>query len=301
MNLAPPTQAAPPIRVLAAYGADETPTGANLGAGRTFRIVVDGATVFMKRAQGRARARLRHEAAATAEVQRLGDGCAPRVRRTCAGALSLDDSDASWAAFEWLEGRTGHFEDGPATAQHLAWLHTSAVRFPPKRARVGRRDTLPPRDALPSPELIQARARAARAQKLLANLPRAPVHGDANPNNVVLTSAGVRLVDWEFARRDIRLFDLCAWRARWCAAKGEYELAAEPEFAVFTEAYADAAAALGFRLTPEERRLLPDALILYWLMIFRDLSATPGGAIPAAAVRPVLHAVGASTPGGALC
>jgi Ser/Thr protein kinase RdoA (MazF antagonist) len=99
-----------------------------------------------------------------------------------------------------------------------------------------------------------------RLERLLegAAFPRLPVHGDYGLHNLVFPRVDLAVpVDFELSRFDWRLFDLISVLGKHRYRGRRYDL---ESMVVFLRAYSR-----GFALTPDERRLLPDAWKLYKL------------------------------------
>ena len=99
-----------------------------------------------------------------------------------------------------------------------------------------------------------------RLERLLdgAAFPRVVVHGDYGLHNLLFPRPDLAVpVDFELARLDWRLFDLISVLGKHRYRGGHYDL---ESMATFLAAYAEELA-----LTPDERRLLPEAWRLYKL------------------------------------
>lgn len=121
---------------------------------------------------------------------------------------------------------------------------------------------------------------------LLASLPTVWIHGDLNFSNVLLTKGGVRLVDFEHARSDIRILDLAALTAPLRDTQ-DGALCHAPDLSDEI-LIRSANAQLDPPLSERERELFPSAVILHLLRIFRDVTRKDARA--AKVVLPALEA-----------
>lgn len=111
-----------------------------------------------------------------------------------------------------------------------------------------------------------------------ADLPRAAIHADLFPDNVLMLGDEVAgIIDFYFACTDIRAYDLAVTHTAWCF---------DDDGAVFDEALSSSLAvgyADAFRLTPAERAALPalarGASLRFLLTRAWDWLNTPGDAM----------------------
>ncbi|WP_420607812.1 homoserine kinase [Novosphingopyxis sp.] len=109
-------------------------------------------------------------------------------------------------------------------------------------------------------------------------LPHAPIHADLFPDNVLMLDGEVTgIIDFYFACRDIRVYDLAVTHAAWCFA---------PDGMGFDETVSEAlitAYRTGFGLTGEEQTALPmlarGACLRFLLTRAHDWIATPPDAL----------------------
>jgi Ser/Thr protein kinase RdoA (MazF antagonist) len=106
----------------------------------------------------------------------------------------------------------------------------------------------------------------------LSKLPTALIHGDFNLSNVVVCDTGTKLVDFEFARLDIRILDLAALFApRRLSTRGALER---------IEGIGDdtilglAAERLNPSLSSQECDLYPAAVFFHLLRVLRDVTVS---------------------------
>ena len=142
-------------------------------------------------------------------ARRTGFG-APRVVHTMTG----ERSSAGVVVQEFVDGvRPTTTEHWHAVRRYLVELHAS---FNNRLQRPGfasaldllERDRGGDVDLTAMPEEAVARCRAAWAR--IESYPCSLVHGDPHPDNIVITAAGVVLLDWDESRVDVSLFDLAA-------------------------------------------------------------------------------------------
>ncbi len=236
---------------------------------------------------------------------RLAEAVVPL--RDGAGRSLLLDAGAYVAVLPWVDGTTGlrDARTGAAAARvlarfHLAgrdlhvaggmrstrflgvvpWLVARFKRFAAAESPVAR--------ALPWDELILALAASiARVAPRAARLPHAIVHGDPNPENVVVRDGTVRaLIDYDFVHESERVYDVGAFVDEFARDGDDAALSFE-RIGALVAAY-DAEAAL----TADERELLPDAMLrhaatLVWYVVTRHGERSPGdvGGAPRYAAR----------------
>lgn len=255
----------------------------------------NGVQFALRRWRGaEARARMRREAVLLRALCDRGFDRLARPEPTVSGAGWYDAGDESWTRYEWVTGAA--LDDAsPAVAQVvgplLAELHAasrgaqddgeSRIAGVPAAVRAIR----PLVEGHTWLDLLDARAReiAARTRELEA-LPRAIVHGDAILDNVIRDDSTFRLVDFEFVRRDVRIFDLASAIAPRRLADGRFELAAPAYTEALVRAYADAVLE---PMTPPERALLPLVTAAHWMLVTADVVAHDPRA--ASCVLPVLE------------
>jgi Ser/Thr protein kinase RdoA (MazF antagonist) len=160
----------------------------------------------------------------------------------------------------WLRERFTRFAADPATARALDW------------------------DAL----IAATTAATARIAPRAAGLPHVVVHGDTNPGNVVSVEPGeVRgLIDFDFAHETERVYDVGTLLDEF-ARDGDDEPLILARIPALLAAYAQEAP-----LTPDERELLPEAMVrraatLVWYVATRHGERVPGdvGGAPRYAAR----------------
>ncbi|NUT19786.1 MAG: phosphotransferase [Hamadaea sp.] len=96
------------------------------------------------------------------------------------------------------------------------------------------------------------------------------IHGDLNFDNILCDDDGIRFIDFEFARHDLRLLDLAMMRAPLRSAEGTL-VVLPPRIQVAVLDGYQAAAQTPF--DDHELALLPTVSLMYFLMILRDLVA----------------------------
>ena len=110
------------------------------------------------------------------------------------------------------------------------------------------------------------------------HLPRAPIHADLFPDNVLMLDGAVTgIIDFYFACRDIRAYDLAVTHAAWCFA---------PDGSDFDDSVSSAlvsAYRAGFGLSAAEEAALPmlarGACLRFLLTRAHDWIATPADAL----------------------
>lgn len=304
--------AADALRLAAAFGVDVRDAGAERLPGgysnESWRVRGPAAAVVVRR-HGRlhvSRAALEFEHAVAEHLgARLAEAVVPL--RDGAGRSLLLDAGAYVAVLPWVDGTTGlrDARTGAAAARvlarfHLAgrdlhvaggmrstrflgvvpWLVARFKRFAAAESPVAR--------ALPWDELILALAASiARVAPRAARLPHAIVHGDPNPENVVVRDGTVRaLIDYDFVHESERVYDVGAFVDEFARDGDDAALSFE-RIGALVAAY-DAEAAL----TADERELLPDAMLrhaatLVWYVVTRHGERSPGdvGGAPRYAAR----------------
>lgn len=129
---------------------------------------------------------------------------APALLRAANGELA----PSGWSCEPFVPGRPALPADLPALAPRLAAFHAASAALPPRPGLTGTAEGAAFPTDLPA-DLAQA-LRAALAP--LHGAPRAAIHGDLNPGNLILTTEGPALIDWDEARRDWRFLDTIATR-----------------------------------------------------------------------------------------
>jgi homoserine kinase type II len=293
--------AADALRIAAAFGVDVDGAGAERLTGgysnESWHVHGPGGGVVVRR-HGRlyvSRAALAFEHAVAEHLAaRIGEVVAPL--RDAAGRSFFLDDGAYVAVLPWIEGDTGRRDAATAAgaARALARFHvagrdlhvaggTRSTRFlgivPWLIARFKRFAAAesPVARALPWDDVIVALAAStARIAPRAARLPHAIVHGDPNPENVVVRDGAVRaLIDFDFVHESERVYDVGALVDEFARADDDAPLALD-RIAALVAAY-DAEAPL----TADERDLLPDAMLrhaaaLVWYVVTRHGERTPG-------------------------
>jgi Ser/Thr protein kinase RdoA (MazF antagonist) len=134
----------------------------------------------------------------------------PSIVRTRDGARRRGDI----VIFTYVDGRPpdGH-DDWLAVATYLEAVHASLLVVPQRPGFRSARDLLlhdvggDADLAVMPPEVVQL---CRRAWSRLPDQPAVVVHGDPGASNVLITNAGVLLIDWDECRVDSPLFDLAA-------------------------------------------------------------------------------------------
>ena len=304
--------AADALRIAARFGVDVSDADAERLPGgysnESWHVRGPSATVVVRR-YGRlhvTRAALVFEHAVAEHLAaRIAEVAAP-LRDASGQSLQLDDG-AYVAVLPWVEGVTGardavtgagaagalarfhvagrdlHVAGGMRSTRFLGivpWLVARFKRFAAAESPVAR--------ALPWDDLIVALAASiARVAPRPARLPHAIVHGDPNPGNVVVCDGAVRaLIDFDFVHESERVYDVGAFVDEFARDDDDAPLALE-RIGALVAAY-DAEAPL----TPDERELLPDAMLrhaatLVWYVVTRHGERTPGdvGGAPRYAAR----------------
>lgn len=124
----------------------------------------------------------------------------PEVVPTDAGRLHVDGTVVQ----RWLPGRPPTVSDWPAVAAELERLHALTADYPQRPDFRSTKDLLTQDrggdvDLTAMPPDAVAACRAAWAE---LDGPHAVVHGDPGEANVLVTDAGIGLLDWDEARVD---------------------------------------------------------------------------------------------------
>ena len=178
-----------------------------------------------------------------------------------------------------------HVSGGLRTARFVGTLAGLRERF------AGFAADAATRRALDWDALVAASTSAvARVAPAAARLPIAIVHGDVNPGNVVAVEPGVvnGLIDFDFVHETERVYDVGVFVDEFARADDDAPLDLA-RVAPLVAAYDDAAP-----LAPQERALLPEAMLrhaltLTWYVATRHGERVPGdvGGAPRYAARAV--------------
>ena len=228
-----------------------------------------------------ARQRARSEVGFTLHLEGHGFAQHAALLRTRAGALVLEEPDGlAWTGYEYIDGMAVARKQpaGPdLLGRLLADLH--GLPGPGGRAR-SRLESFPDlaaeaRALVPSTAVRRATAIVLEALEELAELPRRCVHGDFNPQNVLVRADEPVLIDLEFARWDVRLLDFASLAAPWRSSSGPFEV--EPSFAAAVARAYERRAGPGGGLDERERQLFPAAALAHTLFMVRDLTLAGNG------------------------
>jgi Ser/Thr protein kinase RdoA (MazF antagonist) len=202
-----------------------------------------------------------------------------RPEPTAAGQSSYRELETGWTRYEWIQGAAlddANIESASLAGQLLANLHncgSDAGALTPTRLA-----SVAPSFAQLRPLVADWSCTASLAEQVreldarrsvLDTLPRAIIHGDFILDNIVVDATRARLVDFEFVRHDIRIFDLAPRIAPRRLASGAFELASPRFVEALVSAYASA---LHEPLTEVERVLLPRVVVAHWLLVAADLA-----------------------------
>jgi Ser/Thr protein kinase RdoA (MazF antagonist) len=187
-----------------------------------------------------------------------------------------------WTAYPWIEGEEGPdslMQGAIILAEKLARLHSVKAHNLPMTNKLDIIEKLSSNlssQQLPD-EDIKLIDRAIRLvfsnRKELESLPKALIHGDFNLDNVVGWPNQVKLIDLEFVRRDLRVYDLASLVAPRRTNSGSYLISSQEEFDFFIKEY-EKRLARQYILTRDEYQLLPVATVAYWLIVLTDVRTT---------------------------
>jgi Ser/Thr protein kinase RdoA (MazF antagonist) len=179
-----------------------------------------------------------------------------------------------WSAYEYVAGPPLD-SAAPASAhvvgRLLASLHRIGPRERPSPSRLDELDAIferAQRDGSPA-SVCAAMGRGARPELRL--LPRACIHGDFNLENILLRQGEPVLIDFEFARWDVRLFDFAALVAPFRRPSGAFARASDAFLNAVADAYDEQMGEA--RLTARERSLFGVAAVVHALFIVADLES----------------------------
>jgi len=204
-------------------------------------------------------------------------------------------SEVAWTAYELL---TGVSPDAlhPATPQIvgalLAKFHSASAQLSQHNLRSSRLVALP--EALTRLGLVATLLSNVRlfsglrslGQAISDNLeelvilPWGLIHGDFVLENI-LVSDRARLVDFEFARSDLRLFDFAALSAPQRHDNGSFLIASPVFLDRLVESY-QCTTSSGMQLSAAERRALPLIAAAHWSFVADDLARAKSRHLPAA-------------------
>jgi Ser/Thr protein kinase RdoA (MazF antagonist) len=105
---------------------------------------------------------------------------------------------------------------------------------------------------------------------LLTSLPRVVLHGDCNFENCLLFKGTIKLIDFEFNRTDLRLFDLAALVAPQRDQSGEFQLTDDAFVTSVIRAYREIVDPYA-PITENELKLFPQIAMLHFLFVAIDL------------------------------
>lgn len=193
-------------------------------------------------------------------------GCpVPRTIHDRSGAAYRHVQGKPLALIEYLPGvsiEAPTVDQARSVGKALARIHAASADFSQSRANdlglAGWRNLLGACSSAQMaaihpelPQLIDTKLDAIEAD-WPAHLPRAVIHSDLFPDNVLMLGFEVTgLIDFYFACNDLAAYDLAVTHASWCFAKGGTD---------FDRAIGDALIAgyeNGRRLSPEERAAMP--------------------------------------------
>ncbi|MBA4376479.1 MAG: hypothetical protein C0401_09955 [Anaerolinea sp.] len=187
-----------------------------------------------------------------------------------------------WTAYRWIEGDDGPdslMQGATVLAEKLARLHSVTAHKLPVINKLDIIEKLRSHLAflqLPGEdmELISRAIRLVVSKKReLESLPKVLIHGDFNLDNVVGWPDKVMLIDLEFVRRDLRVYDLASLIAPRRTNRGSYLISSQEELDFFIMEY-EKRLARQYMLTDDEYQLLPVATVAYWLIVLTDVSTT---------------------------
>lgn len=263
-----------------AHGVSVRPFAHAWGWSNTAIVACPGGDRFvLRRWRGAAAiARLVREGKLLDELCSRGFTELARREPTVSGTPCHIEADVGWSRYQWIRGEPLQTADASAAAlagRLLASLHNSGAAA--GQPALGRLAGISP--ALDRAQPLLQRAGLADAlatcvaeisaqRSRLEALPSAIVHGDFILDNIVVSEVGPHLVDFEFVRHDLRVFDLAPLIAPCRLPDGSFE-AASPAF--LRRAIARYAEALAVPLTADERELLPLIAVAHWLLVLADI------------------------------
>lgn len=264
-----------------------TPLRGGWSTSRTLLVQGTEGFAVLKRWDLESQSRARAEAASLQRLHEAGLSIAPEPRRVNGSFVAQGPRDEMWTAAEYVRGE---HPTGPSTnrnrarlAQLIAQFHISVESDSSRLVELLEpwRGFLEP----PAAEMVDTARRAVSGLVPSAlELPRAHVHGDMNHGNLIETSSGLRVIDHEFARIDVRMLEFASLRVPNRTTAGELAV-------VSREYQNDVIREYGGRspLDDEETRLLPSINLMYLLLIARDLCAQGDSAL--SRIRSAVQAV----------
>lgn len=222
--------------------------------------------------------RIRHETRHLMHLEAHGFSGYARPLYTTDGHSWTERTDGvAWNSYEYLDGRPPA-KMSPASAalaaDLLSRLHAipQPADVPPSKLMA--LEAMLERTVLSTTSRTVASAadRVLRAREALSTLPHACIHGDFNLENILLADGSPTLIDFEFARWDVRLFDFAAMVAPFRTVGGRFQRAPTSYLSWLASAY-DAHEAT-VPLTRRERALFGVVAMAHVLFIVCDLDAS---------------------------
>jgi Ser/Thr protein kinase RdoA (MazF antagonist) len=224
------------------------------------------------------RSRVRSEIRFTQHLEGEAFGHHAALLRTRSGTPVIEERDGlTWTAYEYLEG-VSMVPGDPTCPVLMGYLLADLHQVPaPPEPGPSRLETFPElsgevRELVPSRAVRQATSIVLDSLGDLIELPRRCIHGDFNPQNVIVRAGQPLLIDLEFSRWDLRLLDFASLVAPWRLASGPFRVDSS-----FAPGVARAYGLRGGRLEPRERELFPAAALAHTLFMIRDLSLAATG------------------------
>lgn len=213
------------------------------------------------------------------------EGCVRQLKTTTGNPFFAESPSKSWSAYEFIEGTPVKASE-PCTASDVgklvASLHVATMKQQIATRAGGRfyglselANFLSDRKMKIFPkhkEFLELTELAMTKHLLvLKSLPINHLHGDLNFNNMIRTSRGIRLIDFEFSRIDSRLFDLAALMAPMRDENEHFIIPSKPFLMDLLRSYQNELDLLR-PVTHDEKRLFPLIILLHFLFIAHDIS-----------------------------
>lgn len=249
------------------------------------RIVTDHLDVVMKQWCGERQIAM--AIAETTVLTRLADvgfpNVAPVVPLSGAPILLLLEENMAWTARDYFPGRS----PTPEALTDSAFSHglgTLLAKFQTALESTGHRPDVESRlvELQLLPDLFHKLSSAdsnmvGRAYDLAMGqldevlaLPCGQLHGDLNLENLIDGPSGLKMIDLEFTRVDVRLLDLAALAAPIRDPTGTLQVAPEDFIRTASSAYQIELSRDFLAPDPDEMKLLPVVSLMHFLLILTD-------------------------------
>lgn len=249
----------------------------------TFMCVVDDKKYVVRRWRGDDRlARMHEENARINDLKEAGfSKLSLPLPTSDDGFCFIDDDNVGWTAYEYVDGghiSTANFATAKQAGKVLAELHDTSLSADFNYAGFASRlqklpDVLKRMKQGEGCELAQKIERQVLPKLKSAFVsPVTTIHGDFIFENLLMRNGDVILIDFEFSRKDHRLFDVAAATvAPLRNDQGEYILADRDFMKGFIGSYAQEGAS-ATPLTQQEISLIPAFSAAHFAFVYDDLT-----------------------------